>query len=139
MGDFSSSTNIHHESLFSPNTATFIDLHIPPQLKFLLGNIKNIIQTPLTAKMHLIWQSHVLKLFKANGYDNFLTGDTRCPALALQSEDGSITENPQYTLWTLTNQNITSALLAMISPSILPYVLDLESCTKIWSTISKRL
>lgn len=106
------------------------DLHIPPFLKFLLGNIKNIIQTQLITETHQIWRSHVLKLFVANGYARYLTGKTTCPS-KLTHDIGSISESQLYKQWMLINQNLASTLYAIISPLILPYVLNLDTCLDI--------
>ncbi|PKU72052.1 Retrovirus-related Pol polyprotein from transposon TNT 1-94 [Dendrobium catenatum] len=55
------------------------------------------------------------------------------------ASDGTISTNPLYQSWKLIDQNLASALYATISPSLLPYVLNLESCHAIWTTIQRRL
>lgn len=37
------------------------------------------------------------------------------------------------------DQNLVASLCSTISATILPYCLELESCTDIWSTVEKRL
>lgn len=61
---FSSTTNLETVAQSSAQ----MDIHIPPQLKFLMGNIKNIIHTQLMTETHQIWRAQVLKLFSANGF-----------------------------------------------------------------------
>lgn len=43
------------------------------------------------------------------------------------------------TPWILTDQNLVSALYATISQSILPYILNLNTCAEIWETVEKQL
>lgn len=114
------------------------DAHIPSQLKFLIRNFKHIVQTPLTAETHQLWKAQVMKLFSANGYSGFLTGELSCPNQFSISDSGEEIENP-YEKWLLTDWNMVSALYAMILPSLLPYILNLNSYADIWATIERRL
>lgn len=116
-----------------------MDIHIPPQLKFLMLNIKNIIHTQLTVETHQIWQALVLKLFSANGFIGYLMGDNPPPTKFLTEDGNVVNPNPLYSQWILIDQNFSSAMCAMISQSILPYVLNLNTCLDIWETIEKQL
>ncbi|PKU80139.1 Retrovirus-related Pol polyprotein from transposon TNT 1-94 [Dendrobium catenatum] len=109
---------------------------IPPQLKFLLGNIKSIISLPLTADIYPMWRSQVFKIFKANGFEGFLDGSSRCPS---PTESSSSSNNFTSQSWNLIDQNLAAALYSIISPSLLPYVLNLEHCCEIWETLDHRL
>ncbi|PKU81762.1 Retrovirus-related Pol polyprotein from transposon TNT 1-94 [Dendrobium catenatum] len=93
---------------------------ITPQLKFLISNIKNLVTSSLTADNYPLWRSQVVKIFSANGFMGFL--------------DGSSNSTNQ-----LTDQHLASALCSVITPTILPYVLSLNSCSEIWSTLALRL
>lgn len=79
-----------------------------------------------------------MKLFFANGYATFLTGE-HCPSRFIIIEGGMTSNNPLHTQWLLIVQNLDSALYASISPFILHYVLNLDSCADIWETIDKQL
>lgn len=125
----------HSGNLTTGNISPAVNLSIPPQLKFLISNIKTTVVHPLSPDTHQIWRSQIFKLFKANGYEGFLTGDAICPPRPMGSENPTF----EYTLWNLIDQNLASALYATISPSILPYVINLSTCPDIWHTIDKRL
>lgn len=115
------------------------EIPIPSQLKFLIGTIKSTVQTILTTETHQIWRSQILKLFRANGFEGFLTGTTVCPPKLIISTENEQHENPDYLRWIMVDQNLSSALFSTISPSILPYVLELNTCAEIWEVITRRL
>lgn len=74
------------------------NLCTPPQPKFLIGNIKSIVQTQLTFETHQIWHSHIRKLFKDNWYEGYLTGETTCVNKILTFDEGDSVETPNYTM-----------------------------------------
>ncbi|PKU76601.1 Retrovirus-related Pol polyprotein from transposon TNT 1-94 [Dendrobium catenatum] len=111
----------------------------PTSLKFLMGNVKNIVAQPLTADNHPLWRSQVLKLFRANGYHGFLDGSSSIPSDNITSATGQSVPNPAYTNWILIDQNLAAALYSVISPTILPYVLSVEHCHEIWTILDRRL
>ncbi|PKU69917.1 Retrovirus-related Pol polyprotein from transposon TNT 1-94 [Dendrobium catenatum] len=117
----------------------FASPQIPSSLKFLMNSIKNVTAQTLTAENHSLWRSQVLKLFRANGFDGFLTGSTPPPPPQITSNSGQIISNPAYNTWILIDQNLAAALYAIISPSILPYVLSVNHCSEIWQTLETRL
>ncbi|KAI0511994.1 hypothetical protein KFK09_012628 [Dendrobium nobile] len=114
-------------------------VNIPPQLKFLMSTINNVITIQLTPDNHLTWKSQVLKVFRANGFEGYLDGTILRPPPQLTSANGSVISNPLYSTWLLIDQNLAAALFSTISASLLPYVLHLDSCSEIWQTIGKRL
>ncbi|KAI0492109.1 hypothetical protein KFK09_026374 [Dendrobium nobile] len=106
---------------------TSSEVCIPPQLKFFMANVKTMVTVQLTKDNHLIWKSQLLKLFTANNYEGYLTGDIAKPPKQLLSSDGSVTVNPLYSTWMLIDQHLASAIYSTISASLLPYILNLES------------
>lgn len=72
-------------------------------------------------------------------YEGFLNGESKCPNIFLSSKGDDDILNPDYKKWNLIDQNLASTLYSTISTSILPYVLALNTCVEIWSTIEKRL
>ncbi|KAL0923370.1 hypothetical protein M5K25_007424 [Dendrobium thyrsiflorum] len=112
---------------------------IPPQLKFLMTTIKNVIIVQLTAKKHLTWRSQVLKVSRANNFEGYLDGSARQPPCQVTSATGQVELNPQFSTWLLIDQNLAIALLSTISTNFLPYILILDFCTEIWNTLKKRL
>ncbi|KAI0498029.1 hypothetical protein KFK09_021270 [Dendrobium nobile] len=106
------------------------DLLIPPHLKFLISNIKNLVPTSLTTDNYSIWRLQLLQHFCANGFEEHLTGQTLCPPES---------DEPARSRWTLIDRNLISALLSTISPAILPYVLTLRTSHEVWTTLERRL
>ncbi|PKU84685.1 hypothetical protein MA16_Dca021987 [Dendrobium catenatum] len=106
------------------------ELLILSHLKFLISNIKNLVPTLLTSENCAIWRLQLHQHFSANGFGEHLTGCAICPP------ESGFTEHVR---WKLIDQNIVSALLSTISPSILPYVLNLKTAHDIWITLERRL
>ncbi|KAI0496236.1 hypothetical protein KFK09_022547 [Dendrobium nobile] len=106
------------------------ELTIPPHLKFLISNIKNLVPTQLTTENYAIWRLQLYQHFSANRYDQHLTGASICPPE---------TETDEYNRWKLVDRNLISAILSTISAPILPYVLTLHTAQEIWTTLERRL
>ncbi|KAI0523253.1 hypothetical protein KFK09_005647 [Dendrobium nobile] len=106
------------------------DLLIPPHLKFLISNIKNLVPTSLTSENYSIWRLQLFQHFSANGLDDHLTGHSVCPPE---------TDEPERHRWTLVDRNLVSTLLSTISSSILPYVISLRMAHDVWTTLECRL
>ncbi|PKU75385.1 Retrovirus-related Pol polyprotein from transposon TNT 1-94 [Dendrobium catenatum] len=104
-----------------------------------MSTIKNVITIQLTPENHLTWKSQILKVFRANCFEGYLDGSTPCPPRQLSSTTGTLTTNTLYSTWMLIDQNLAAALFSTISAPLLPYVLNLESCSEIWQMIGKRL
>lgn len=115
------------------------EMVIPAQLKFLMSNIKSVINTQLNPDNYLLWRSQIAKLFTANGFDGFLTGIETKPEKQVRDASGAVILNPKFNLWLLIDQNLAAALYSTISPTLLPYVINLDTCFDIWRTIEKRL
>ncbi|PKU75751.1 hypothetical protein MA16_Dca015631 [Dendrobium catenatum] len=129
------------DSSTSPSTIDallpYTSIPIPPQLKFLMNNIKTLFSKPVTSDNYPLWRSQIEKIFAANSFKGFLDGSLKCPVLVTDTSNtdrGSPSE-----VWLLLDHNIASALLSIISTSILPYVLSLIHCVDIWSTLAHRL
>ncbi|KAI0497283.1 hypothetical protein KFK09_020506 [Dendrobium nobile] len=114
------------------------DVTIPSLLKFLMANVKSVLNIQLTVENYPLWKSQILKLFTANGFDGYLDGSTPQPS-KLVSNATEIVPNPEYYTWLLVDQNLVVVLYTTISSTFLPYVLNLHSCMKIWRTIERRL
>ncbi|PKU76806.1 Retrovirus-related Pol polyprotein from transposon TNT 1-94 [Dendrobium catenatum] len=117
----------------------FSSPQIPSSLKFLMNSIKNVTAQTLTADNYSIWRAQIQKLFRANGFEGFLTGTAPSPPSTILSTSGQQIANPDYTTWTSVDQNLAAALFSVISPAILPYVLSLDHCSDIWHTLDLRL
>lgn len=125
-----------------PNSSPSYEIHdnlIHTQLKFSISNIKNLITTQLTTDNYPLWHSQILKIFKANNYADHLDGSSPCPAEHILQFDGISNLNPTYTTWKLIDQHLAASLYSIISTPLLPYVIHLNTCTKIWQTLERRL
>ncbi|PKU87463.1 Retrovirus-related Pol polyprotein from transposon TNT 1-94 [Dendrobium catenatum] len=140
MGDSSASApNIPPTAALTsdvPTTST--DVVIPATLKFLLANIKNVINVQLLPENYPTWRSAIYKLFAANHFSGYLDGTVLPPPKHLLTATGQLTLNPQHSTWTLIDQNLSVALFSTISPPILPYILTLETSASIWKTLEQR-
>ncbi|PKU83709.1 Retrovirus-related Pol polyprotein from transposon TNT 1-94 [Dendrobium catenatum] len=123
-------TSTHTNPSQPPSGQQSTDLVIPPQLKFLISNIKNLIPHALTADNYAIWRIQVLQQFTANGYAGHLTGASPSPADAT---------SPEALRWHLEDNNLLSALFSTISPSILPYIITATTAQEVWQVLERRL
>ncbi|PKU87312.1 Retrovirus-related Pol polyprotein from transposon TNT 1-94 [Dendrobium catenatum] len=115
----------------STSTSDMItELTIPPSLKFLVSNIKNLVPTQLVSENYAIWRLQLYQHFSANGFEDHLTDQSSRPPASAVSE---------LKMWTLVDRNLVSALLSTISPSILPYVISLGTAHDVWLTLERRL
>lgn len=88
---------------------------------------------------HQLWKARVLKFFTANGFSRFMTRELLCLEQFITCKIGEVIKNPFYSQWTLMDQRLASTLYTIISPSLLSYVLNLNSCTDILATIEKHI
>ncbi|KAI0501873.1 hypothetical protein KFK09_016818 [Dendrobium nobile] len=102
---------------------------IPLALKFVISNIKSLVPHSLTPDNFPLWSTQFAKLLKANGFSHFLA-----PTSALENAD----PNQDLQSWSVTDQNLATAMCSTISPEVLPYVIHLESTSEIWSTLHTR-
>ncbi|KAI0523408.1 hypothetical protein KFK09_005803 [Dendrobium nobile] len=112
---------------------------IPSPLKLVLSHIKTIVPASLSSDNYPIWKFQILKLLRANGFDKHIDITAPPPPRLLLQADGSQLPNPAHIQWKFVDQNIAAALCSTISPSILPYVLHLDTCSDIWHTLEQRL
>ncbi|XP_028547680.1 uncharacterized protein LOC114578566 [Dendrobium catenatum] len=102
---------------------------ISPSLKFVISNMKFLVPHALSPENFPIWSTQIAKLFKANGFAAFLESKSA-------SENADPNLDPQ--IWSITDQNLATAMCSTIAPSVLPYVIHLESTHDIWSTLHTR-
>ncbi|PKU76067.1 Retrovirus-related Pol polyprotein from transposon TNT 1-94 [Dendrobium catenatum] len=107
-------------------------------LKFVLSNLKNTVQNPLSPDNYPLWSSQILKICRANGLESLLDPLSKPPSQTLQRSDGLSAPNPAYAQWVLNDQNLAAALCSTISASILPYVLNLDTTSAIWANLQTR-
>lgn len=134
-----SSSNESMTSSERPTEVNLADITSPSQLKFLMSNLRSMISTLLTIENYLLWRSQINKLFNVNGLEGYLDGSARKPCKEISDDSCNIRANSSYNLWLLIDQNLATTLYSTIPPQLLPYVLNLDTCSKIWKTIEKRL
>ncbi|PKU85167.1 Retrovirus-related Pol polyprotein from transposon TNT 1-94 [Dendrobium catenatum] len=111
---------------------------ISPNLKFVVSNIKNLVPTQLDSANYAIWRSQILKIFRANAFDKYHDSSHPIPSPTVQDSSTIIIPNPAFSHWNLTDQHLSSSLCSTISASILPYVVNLDSTSTIWSVLESR-
>lgn len=111
---------------------------IPSTLKFIVSNLKNIVQNQLTPDNYSLWRSQITKIFCANGFEIFIYSIFPTPVCLQPQLDGSNLPNPWHTQWLLTGQNLDAAFCSTISAFVLPYIINLESTSVIWTTLETR-
>ncbi|PKU61652.1 hypothetical protein MA16_Dca026567 [Dendrobium catenatum] len=98
MGD---STPISAASTPQPTqheSSSSTDIHIPPTLKFLLSNIKNVINVQLLPDNYPTWRSAIQKLYAANSFSGYLDETQPCPSKHLLTAVGQLILNPHFFL-----------------------------------------
>ncbi|XP_020682917.1 uncharacterized protein LOC110099927 [Dendrobium catenatum] len=111
------------------------DTQISTTLKFVVSNLRNFVTTPLQSDNYDILKSQIQKILRANGH--FLDPASRSPQF-LTNTDGSQSLNPLQTQWLLHDQNLSASICSMISLSVLPYVISLDSTTDLWNALENR-
>ncbi|XP_020675279.1 uncharacterized protein LOC110094394 [Dendrobium catenatum] len=85
-----------------------------------------------------MWRSQITKILRANKFERYLDPSVPPPLPTLTRSDGTTVPNIRYAQWTLTDQNLAAAICSTISPSILPYLINLDSTSAIWTTLELR-
>ncbi|PKU84173.1 Retrovirus-related Pol polyprotein from transposon TNT 1-94 [Dendrobium catenatum] len=111
---------------------------LPSSLKFVLANLKNFVHSPLSPDNYPVWRSQILKILRANSLESFLDSTVPIPPKNVTTSDGLTATNPSYLNWVFTDQNLAAAICATISSPVLPYILNLETTSSIWSTLETR-
>ncbi|KAL0927672.1 hypothetical protein M5K25_001870 [Dendrobium thyrsiflorum] len=76
MADQDSSSAIPPTSSLSASTEDFV---IPSPLKFLMSNLKLMVNLQLNNENYAFWSLQIYKLFAANGFEGYLRGHQTCP------------------------------------------------------------
>ncbi|XP_028548267.1 uncharacterized protein LOC114578883 [Dendrobium catenatum] len=110
---------------------------LPPALKFVVSNLKSLVHVQLDAENYQIWRAQILKIFQANRFDKYLDLSSTYNNATSQSAE-SQSSVPTATHFNFIDRNLSTALCATITPSILPYVVHLQSTAQIWHTLETR-
>ncbi|XP_020675498.1 uncharacterized protein LOC110094576 [Dendrobium catenatum] len=123
-------------SLLTATTASSTDSGISASLKFVVSNLRTLVPTQLNTDNYAIWKNQIVKLLRANGFEHF--PEPSCTSSATQDPSQAATNGSSTALWLLTDRNLSAAICSTISPTILPYVLNLDSTTDIWKALETR-
>ncbi|KAI0527296.1 hypothetical protein KFK09_002895 [Dendrobium nobile] len=115
--------------IFNPTDQSKTSLY--PSLKFIITNLKTLVPHHLTSDNYQIWRTQIVKLFKANDFDKFLESSSHPDQ---ENQDSNYNADS----WNFTDQNLAAAICSTISAPVLPYVMHLESTSKIWQALQVR-
>ncbi|PKU60575.1 Retrovirus-related Pol polyprotein from transposon TNT 1-94 [Dendrobium catenatum] len=105
---------------------------ISPSLKFVVSNLKTLVPNQLSSDNYPIWRHQIIKLLRANDFDNFLAP----PVPPIDPSDPSAAATLKN--WRITDQNLQAALCSTISPPVLPYILHLDTTHEIWQFLENQ-
>ncbi|KAI0510738.1 hypothetical protein KFK09_011347 [Dendrobium nobile] len=107
-----------------------------PALKFILSNLKSLVPHHLSPNNYPVWRNQIFKLFKANGFSQFL--DPPSDSVSSSADQDLPDFDPKSPKWIITDQNLAAALCSTISASVIPFVMHLESAHEIWKALQTR-
>ncbi|KAI0498170.1 hypothetical protein KFK09_021411 [Dendrobium nobile] len=105
---------------------------ISQSLKFVVSNLKTLVPNQLSSENYPLWRHQILKLLRANDFDHFLAPPT-FPLDLTDPADVSLIKN-----WRFIDQNLQTALCSTISPTVLPYILHLDTTHEIWQVLESQ-
>ncbi|PKU84061.1 Retrovirus-related Pol polyprotein from transposon TNT 1-94 [Dendrobium catenatum] len=105
---------------------------ISPSLKFIVSNLKTLVPNQLSSDNYPIWRHQIIKLLRANDFDNFLAP----PDPPLDPSDSSAAASIKT--WRIVDQNLQAAFCSTISPPVLPYILHLDTTHEIWQFLENQ-
>lgn len=112
------------DSSSTPSSSATVS--IPPTLAFLVSNFNSLVNIKLEGGNYLLWRTQVLNACRANGYIGFLEGTIMCPNSTITDASNNVVVNPEYTMWTLIDNQLLSCVTASLSATTLPHVLGLN-------------
>ncbi|KAI0527400.1 hypothetical protein KFK09_003000 [Dendrobium nobile] len=105
---------------------------ISPSLKFVVSNLKTLVPNQLSIDNYPIWRHQILKLLRANDFEQFLAP----PPTSGESSDQT---NALFIKnWRITDQNLQAAICSTISPTVLPYIIHLDTTHQIWQVLESQ-
>ncbi|KAI0492902.1 hypothetical protein KFK09_027178 [Dendrobium nobile] len=111
---------------------------ISPSLKFIISHLKTLVPNQLTSNNYPIWRHQILKLLRANGFEQFLESPIQSLSVSHIQQTGEYTQPTPISDQIDIAQNLAAAICSTVSPSILPYILHLDSLHEIWQVLETR-
>lgn len=119
----------------SSQTSTTSLTTLPPALAFLVVNFNSLVNIKLETGNYLLWRTQVMNALRANGYIGYRDGSISPPASTVLDSANAGVVNPEFTLWTLVDNQLLSCLTASLSPATLLHVLGLAHVSQVWHTL----
>lgn len=123
-------------SLAAASSSTSITL--PTPLAFLVSNFHSLVNIKLNSENYLLWRTQVMNALRANGYLEYLDYAKPSPEPTIRDASNSRVENPEFTLWTLVENQLLSCLTSSLSFTTLPHVFGLTHTCQVWQTLEHR-
>jgi uncharacterized membrane protein YgcG len=107
------------------------------------ANIAQTIGAAITVKLDqdnfLLWRAQALPALYSLDLFGFVDGSNAAPPKKVPASEGSSESvaNPEYAAWFKTDQQVLSALLASLNPSVLGHVMLLDSSASVWSVLTR--
>lgn len=79
-----------------------------------------------------------MNALRANGYIAYLDCTKPSPEPMILDESNSRVSNPEFTLWTLIDNQLLSCLTSSLSSTTLPHVLGLTHTCQVWAALEHR-
>lgn len=111
---------------------------LPPALAFLVSNCHSLVNIKLDSGNYLLWRTQVMNALRANGYLGYLDGSITPPVGTILDSSNDRVTNPEFTLWTLIDNQLLSCLTASLAPTTLTHVLGLVHVYQVWQTLEQR-
>ncbi|XP_020703140.1 uncharacterized protein LOC110114560 [Dendrobium catenatum] len=105
---------------------------ISHSLKFVVSNLKTLVPHQLSPDNYPIWRHQILKLLRANDFEQFLAPPTHSGNVSDPDID-SVIKN-----WKITDENLQAAVCSTISPAVLPYIIHLDTTHEILQALESQ-
>lgn len=111
---------------------------LPSSLAFLVSNFHALVNIKLDSSNYLLWRTQVMNALRANGYIEFLDCSKPSPEPMILDSSNTRVTNPEFTLWTLIDNQLLSCITSSLSSATLPHVLGLTHVNQVWSILEQR-
>lgn len=122
----------------SASSSTSSSVTLPSSLAFLVSNFYSLVNIKLDSGNYLLWRTQVMNALRANGYIEYLDCTKSSPEPTIVDSSNARVSNPDFTLWTLIDNQLLSCLTSSLSATTLPHVLGLTHTCQVWQILEQR-
>ncbi|KAA8519410.1 hypothetical protein F0562_013666 [Nyssa sinensis] len=111
-------------------------------LQFLISNLNSIVTIKLDSTNYLTWKAQISAALEVYDLLGYVDGSIPMPSekIAVTTENATeMVTNPIFTEWKKADRHLRSAINAIIHPSLLPHVVNLQHAFEVWNALEKRL